>query len=818
MDFKNKIKFYLAVATQLASAASMTAFCSISVTASRDYVDRKTELHTSSNLVEQTGYFLGTQTNKVLASKEYVDSVIGDSRSDRITDGTNTIDAAGNVWTTNVIPPWNDGERYWYFDESNNNWTNGTSYLRLSGNYLVVSGFPYGGEHPADIAQGILDPNELSVDLYYLDGMGEGFFGTFTRQYVPGKTSRLALTNDIPQSVTVVAPSTNAASGTAADAKATGTALYTGFTEWEFSGSAYSPSNQYEVRISPNHDFEEYDYIYEVFENGEQFAYDFGTDPNPVELKFDYINCTRHLITPTKTSQLINDGDGTNVFATVNLIDASNETFSNAVLSVGIGIDTNTVAAINALVESGDDLPIGGATSVGAILLAIVAAIAALKRRMTAAETSISGKANTTDLPYALVTPGEWEFSGSGVQGGEYMDEWIDSGTEEWWYQIKRGESGISDTLSFDSRQSIVSFPDVGIVATLLPKGHLLDRAVNAVAVSSATEITLPEKIAGGKSRDFYVRLTVSAESAVTFAATDSGGDAVAWDSMGDPSGTFAAGMYLYRLTEVADGVFHAADITDGGSVDPAVLDDKLDASSAAPAFSDSRTYLVGEYVTYGGVLYRCKTAVTTAGAWTGTSNWEADDMTSPDATLDIMSDGRLRVVTVAGEDLWMQGYDLESTSAQVLKCEKVNLLKFPATTAEAFDSTVAYAVGDSVVYGGMVYKFTAAHSAGAWVGTDAAVDSVSLTMPYVPVGKVGDFVLDVDNSANASVKMTAELSGLFTAFDVFVDKGRNLSDLLTFDGGEQCELYFTMTAFGTQAKPAWKVVKQVVEKQEAGS
>jgi hypothetical protein len=65
---------------------------------------------------------------------------------------------------------------------------------------------------------------------------------------------------------------------------------------------------------------------------------------------------------------------------------------------------------------------------------------------------------------------------------------------------------------------------------------------------------------------------------------------------------------------------------------------------------------------------------------------------------------------------------------------------------------------------------------------------------------------------------MVAELSGLFTAFDVFVDKGRNLSDILTFDGGEQCELYFTMTAFGTQAKPAWKVVKQVVEKQEAGS
>ena len=65
----------------------------------------------------------------------------------------------------------------------------------------------------------------------------------------------------------------------------------------------------------------------------------------------------------------------------------TNPAFSNAVLSVGLGIDTNTVAAINALVEAGDELPIGGVTSVGALLLALAAAIAALKKR----------------LPYALV-------------------------------------------------------------------------------------------------------------------------------------------------------------------------------------------------------------------------------------------------------------------------------------------------------------------------------------------------------------------------------------------------------------------------------
>lgn len=73
-------------------------------------------------------------------------------------------------------------------------------------------------------------------------------------------------------------------------------------------------------------------------------------------------------------------------------ISPTSPAFSNAVLSVGLGIDTNTVAVINALVEQGEELPIGGATTVGALLLALAAAIAALKR----------DKADASALPYAI--------------------------------------------------------------------------------------------------------------------------------------------------------------------------------------------------------------------------------------------------------------------------------------------------------------------------------------------------------------------------------------------------------------------------------
>ena len=44
--------------------------------------------------------------------------------------------------------------------------------------------------------------------------------------------------------------------------------------------------------------------------------------------------------------------------------------------------------------------------------------------------------------------------------------------------------------------------------------------------------------------------------------------------------------------------------------------------SSISEAFSESSTYVVGEKVIYNNLLYVCTTAVTTAGSWTGTTNW----------------------------------------------------------------------------------------------------------------------------------------------------------------------------------------------------
>lgn len=47
--------------------------------------------------------------------------------------------------------------------------------------------------------------------------------------------------------------------------------------------------------------------------------------------------------------------------------------------------------------------------------------------------------------------------------------------------------------------------------------------------------------------------------------------------------------------------------------------------ASIADTFSNTSTYAVGDYVIYNSLLYRCITAVTTPGAWTGSANWDRD-------------------------------------------------------------------------------------------------------------------------------------------------------------------------------------------------
>ena len=245
--------------------------------------------------------------------------------SDKITDGTNTLSAnldyeyekVTNTWVVNGIPyTTTTGYTYCSFFPKNPN-ANDIGYtLTLfegssweSGYYDLSIGAWYwrnqGTEESPDYQwvsdsggiTGLLPANGKSFQI-------EDWVGTYPVKGVV--KSRVALTNDIPPHVTVVAPTTNAVAGTAADAKATGTALYTGFTEWEFGGESF---NQRVKSLEWSDENERWEGIV-LFGPAEVAVYPEGdkdaTSLSLLETDIDII-ATRHLITPTKTSQLTND-------------------------------------------------------------------------------------------------------------------------------------------------------------------------------------------------------------------------------------------------------------------------------------------------------------------------------------------------------------------------------------------------------------------------------------------------------------------------------------------------------------------------------
>ena len=278
------------------------------------------------------------------------------------------------------------------------------------------------------------------------------------------------------------------------------------------------------------------------------------------------------------------------------------------------------------------------------------------------------------------------------------------------------------------------------------------------------------------------------------------------------PSVHVASGALALAAPNPTAGNFAALD-ADGNPVDSDVApSDKLDATSLAPAFDATATYAVGRHVTYNGKLYRCTTAVATTGAWNA-ANWEAKDATTPDATLDVTSAGRLRLVDTDDTVLWQQGYDLDTVSTTVLRCDAVQVYAFEPDQLPAFDETTDYTAGDRVVYNGKAYVFTSDHGASEWAGV--GVMEVTPVTGFVlldpPDGKVGDFVLDIDNRSS-SYETQATLIGLDMGYSVVVPKGQSLAQMLAFAAGEMAELYFTQTAFRVNNLPTWKIVKQVVE------
>ena len=392
--------------------------------------------------------------------------------------------------------------------------------------------------------------------------------------------------------------------------KAVAKALYTGFTEWvcdSISDGWTFVSCEWKTDAQAGTGW------FATVNNGFLDAYVFmGTDAAAVALTkgsssgFPALSLFRHLITPTKTSQLTNDGpsSGPNAghpFATTNQIPAPVDisgkldgaaaypAWESAAIYGTAGTVVSHAGRLWRNREPVTELEPGasgvtvweevflkdlkqdalssaqmaavnsGATAAKVAAWDGYAAQIAQKANASDVNAALAQKANAADLPYAMVTPGEWEFSGGSYGQGYYIIISSD-GHGGYNYDLYLAEDDTFITEENKPTDDVLSvfFEAASMTATRpsLP-GHLCDRAVNAVPVSTDTELTLPALVNAGKARDFLVRLAISGSTVptVTFAAPT--GETITYETDGEEFPVpDEAGTWLYSFTETAAHTF----------------------------------------------------------------------------------------------------------------------------------------------------------------------------------------------------------------------------------------------------------------------
>ena len=256
-------------------------------------------------------------------------------------------------------------------------------------------------------------------------------------------------------------------------------------------------------------------------------------------------------------------------------INTNNSAFVSAVLAAPlVGASQNDLAELSEY---------GSYGTLGAAILALIAGLAALKRRMTSAETAINGKANAANLPYAMVTPGEWTFSGGSAGQGYYIII-SSAGQGGYNYDLYLAADGTFITEENKPTDDVLSvfFEAAEMTATRpsLP-GQLLDRANNLVDVTTGdVTLTIPAFVEGNV-RDLLVHVNLGADAnnnntpytvTVNFPTGESGtGFKVKGSASAPIPAPDAAGEWLYSFSECAPhqmavSLAQLQDATTGGS------------------------------------------------------------------------------------------------------------------------------------------------------------------------------------------------------------------------------------------------------------
>lgn len=213
--------------------------------------------------------------------------------------------------------------------------------------------------------------------------------------------------------------------------------------------------------------------------------------------------------------------------------------------------------------------------------------------------------------------------------------------TEAW------GEEYVLNNSSFTAEQwaAINSGITSGAVAQLVHKRDYTDRSYNTQVTVNAPALHAILTLRGTQTLEYYLPCTKDIpatpeinhsyiwcrDGAEFYITQDVSALTTIWTLLYSSTGQYLASTTTDNATQ---GYF--PDLTFEISRDTAVTSTKVNSypdevqdalallQDLAPAFSTSATYALTAICIYERKLYRCTTAVTTAGAWTGSTNWTA--------------------------------------------------------------------------------------------------------------------------------------------------------------------------------------------------
>lgn len=157
---------------------------------------------------------------------------------------------------------------------------------------------------------------------------------------------------------------------------------------------------------------------------------------------------------------------------------------------------------------------------------------------------------------------------------------------------------------------------------------------------------------------------------------------------------------------------------------------------STAPRYNASNTYDVGDYCYYDGVLYRCKTAITTAEAWTA-SHWDA---TTVNEELKGIYDGIDDIVIISEQQpsvetnkIWIEDNDdyIEIPTMDDLDELSEDITELSGSIAPVETSTTAtaaHAVGELFMVGETLMVALSAIAIGDTITTEGGSPNAAVT------------------------------------------------------------------------------------------